>query len=402
MKKILFVDDEQLILDGLRRMLHSQRKEWDMDFVTSGALALEAMANTEYDVIVSDMRMPEMDGAELLEIVQDRHPGTVRIVLSGHSELKAALRALPVTHQYLSKPCDSKILQEKVSKACNLQMLLGNSRLRVALGGVTTIPSVPETYRKLNLALANAEVDLAEIAGIIEQDVGMTAKLLQLVNSSVFGTAVEIKTIRQAASVLGTSRIRTLALSTEVFKVFDGGKGKSNFDIRQQQFHSTAIARLAAQLLPDPELADEAFLAGMLHDIGHLILATSMPLTYRLEAMGEAAIQPWVTEETIMGITHAELGAYLLQLWGMPYAVVETVANHHRPTRVDQAEFGVLGAVHVADALVRERRAKRQSAPEEFERLDMEYLDGLGVASFVDGWRAIAEELFDQGGRQAA
>ncbi len=121
MKKILFVDDETRVLEGLRRMLRGLRHEWDMEFVASGEEALIRLNACRFDVVVSDMRMPGMDGCELLEQIRQQSPTTVRIVLSGHSDRQAVMRTVGVAHQFLSKPCDSQVVTTTVMRACRIR-----------------------------------------------------------------------------------------------------------------------------------------------------------------------------------------------------------------------------------------------------------------------------------------
>jgi DNA-binding NtrC family response regulator len=116
MIRILFVDDDQDILAGLRNRLRAQRSRWDMVFVQSGYEALEELELASFDVVVSDMRMPLMDGAELLAQVKDRHPDVARIVLSGDAERDAVQRALPIVHQFLTKPCDGNVLRAAIEQ----------------------------------------------------------------------------------------------------------------------------------------------------------------------------------------------------------------------------------------------------------------------------------------------
>src|ERR1039457_5287307 len=100
MKNLLFVDDEPRVLQGLQRQLRVMREEWQMDFVESGLKAIEFLARTPVDVLVTDMIMPGMDGAQLLTAVMKRYPNTVRLVLSGHADREAVLRLVGAAHQY--------------------------------------------------------------------------------------------------------------------------------------------------------------------------------------------------------------------------------------------------------------------------------------------------------------
>src|ERR1017187_6368046 len=114
MKNLLFVDDEVRVLQGLQRQLYGMRNEWNMNFKEGGAKALDFMASAPVDVIVTDMMMPGMDGAQLLTEVMKRHPDTIRIVLSGHADREAILRLVGPAHQYLSKPCDAEELRNAI------------------------------------------------------------------------------------------------------------------------------------------------------------------------------------------------------------------------------------------------------------------------------------------------
>ena len=397
-KKILFVDDEQRVLDGLQRMLHARRGEWEMTFVDGGQAALDALDQAPFDVIVSDMRMPGIDGATLLGRVQAEHPSTVRIVLSGHAELEAALRAVPVAHQFLCKPCQAETLREVVTRACGLQALLDDATLQETLGGIDTIPALPRVYNELVAALADPEVALADVAAIVEQDLGITAKILQLVNSSFFGIKRRIADIRQATACLGTTMIRNLALSVEVFRAFEGTALPRGFSLEEEQAHANLTARIARNLVAgDKAQSESAFLAAVLHDLGRLILATKLPEVYQRAVAASHGERPSCeTEEAQNGVSHAEIGAYLLGIWGMPYTVVEAVANHHHPARVRHESFDVLSAVHVADALAHE--VSGATAPE----LDLDYLDSLGVVDQLPGWREMAAGEADARREEAA
>ncbi len=391
MKRILFVDDETMILDGLKRSLHSQRQAWDMKFVTSGNDALSAMAVEPFDVVVTDMKMPNMNGAELLGHIKDRHPRTVRIVLSGHADMEAAMRSVSVSHQFLAKPCDAGALISVVHRACNLESLLREPSLQEALGSIVELPVLPRVYKALTVALAKEDVDIREVGGIVEQDAAIAAKILQLVNSAFFGLGREIVDLRQATAYLGATTIRDLVLSFEMFREFEGAVKYSGFSVEREQSHSLLTARVARRLLDDKLAADQAFLAAMLHDVGKLVLATRLGEPFQKILRAGAGIErPFhKVEEEILGVSHAEIGAYLLGLWGMSYPVVEAVAYHHHPGRVEgQSEFGVLGATHVSDFLVREHDESLSDAVE----LDEQFLQALGVAEKLTEWRAIVAE----------
>jgi len=395
MKRILFVDDEAMILDSLKRMLRGQRKEWEMAFVDGGEAALKEMAKNEFDVIVTDMRMPGMDGAELLDRVQALYPSTVRIVLSGHSDLEACVRAARVAHQFLGKPCDPEVIREVVIRACNTHSLLDGTDLKKTLGAVQSLPAVPRVYSQLVDAMTDEDVGIGDVASIVEQDIGISAKLLQLVNSSFFGVAKAIADIRQAASHLGMNMIRDLTLSTEVLSAFSNKKLPSGFSLDQEHAQSMLAARIAKRIPENKRDSEDAFLAAALHHIGKLIIATELTDQYPLitKACNEQNLCEVEAEKSVLGVSHARIGAYLLGVWGMPFTIVEAVAYHHRPADVEQTKFGVLGAVHVASLFAEELKpTERGSSSNPTTSIDEDYLRSMGVLDSLPAWRAIAEE----------
>lgn len=358
MKKILFVDDEPRVLQGLQRQLHGMRLEWDMHFIDSAAKALERMATEPFEVIVTDMKMPGMDGAQLLGEVMRLHPPTIRLVLSGHADRDAVLRLVGPAHQYLCKPCNAEELRSAIRRALALRDLLSNDQLKELASRVRSLPSLPALHEQLTGEMAKPEPSLEKVAEIISRDPGMTAKVLQLVNSAFFGLPEPASTAADAVFFLGLTTIRALVLSLQVFSLFDTRSVKT-FSADELARHSWRTGILARQLCrtaaPARKMEDQCFLAGLLHDVGRLILADGLPGPYEaiLKQASESGRPAGEIEREQFGATHAELGAYLLGLWGLPNPVVEAVALHHQEVDYD-APFSPTAAVQIADALARE------------------------------------------------
>jgi DNA-binding NtrC family response regulator len=167
MTRILFVDDDAPVLDGLRTRLYRESGRWTMVFVDSGARAIAELEKEAFDLIVTDMRMPGMDGAELLQNVSERWPQTIRMVLSGYAELQQALRLVPVAHQYLSKPCDTQRLVSAINGCLHLYTLLPHAELRGLVGRIRTLPVMPDVYSELRVAISRENVDVQEIAQLL-------------------------------------------------------------------------------------------------------------------------------------------------------------------------------------------------------------------------------------------
>jgi putative nucleotidyltransferase with HDIG domain len=381
-KRILFVDDESKILDGIRRMLHVDRKRWDMEFAVGGEAALRAFEASTFDVVISDMRMPGMDGATLLGHIRDRYPNAARIVLSGYSEVALTTRAVPVAHRFLTKPCNAAELQSTIERVCTLQDLLCTPEIRRLVGTVSELPSLSNTYTTLTQAVGNPNTSIGEVADIFEHDIAMSAKVLQLVNSAFFGLAQTITSLRSAVSYLGMETIKNLALVSETFSVFIPDSRISQSEYESIQRHAQRTASIASALPLDPKTRDVAVVAALLHDIGKLILASKMPDKYCsvLLRSRERRCKLFEAEEELLGTSHAEIGAYLLGLWGIPTLAVEAIAHHHHPCRIPHSGIDSCVAVYVADLLAHELEAHPQdSTGSELGEGDRSCLETLGV-----------------------
>ena len=393
MKHLLFVDDESKLLDGLQRSLRSMRHEWNMTFVSSGAEALKALEQAAFDVIISDMRMPGMDGAQLLTEVQKLYPQIIRIVLSGQSDQEMVYQSIGATHRYLAKPCESEVLKSVVQRACTLRELLANDSLRHLVTGMQQIPSQPTLYDEVRREAESKTASIKAIGAIISKDLGMTAKMLQLVNSAYFGFYGRVSTAEQAVNLLGVDTVQALVLSVHVFSHFSSTQG-SQFNIGQLWEASTqtgAIARAIAKAEQAPALMiDEAYTAGLLHDVGMLVLAANLLTRYDviLKMAQERGIQLWEAERQDLEATHADVGAYLLGLWGLGDPIVEAVAFHHRPSDCDGKIFSPLTAVHVANVLQQEQSQEATAGVP--SQIDLTYLDSLQMADRLPRWREVA------------
>jgi HD-like signal output (HDOD) protein len=393
-QQILFVDDEPMVLQGLQRILRPLRAEWDMAFAENGPAALQKMADLHFDVIVSDMRMPGMNGADLLREVMRRSPTTVRIVLSGHADRDLVAQCVGVAHQYISKPCDPEQLKSMVRNACLLAGKLVDEGVKRVIGSIDSLPSIPEVYAELRETLAKEGVDTRVVGDILQKDIGMTAKILKLVNSAFFGLRRTISSPHDAVAYLGIDTIKTLVLSNSIF---DQSKPFQTrfFSITDLWQHCMGVAIGARKIAAHERLAlalqEEAFVGGLLHDVGLLILASNFPDTYDRAAeliLKEKLMIP-TAEQEFFGVTHAEVGAYLLGLWGLPAPILKIVSLHHRPHVLEETDFNTVMVVHAADVLC---GAKGGHPLFETGRFNLEALARSSLTSHVDGWtEAVAE-----------
>ena len=394
-KRILFVDDEPMILKLFEIMFERLRTEWEMDFANSGFTAVQLMAKAPYDVIVSDMRMPRMNGAELLTEVMRSYPKTARIILSGFADQEMIMKCVGVTHQYLSKPCGVEILRSTLARVCALDRWLADDKLRVILGQLETLPSPPALYSRIMEELQSPNASMQSIGEIVGQDFGLLPKLLQLVNSAFFGISQNVTSAIEAVQLLGVETVKSLALSIHVFSCFDKSRCP-DISIDSLWRHSVAVATSAKKIAEleqgDQQMVEAAFTSGLLHDVGKLLLATSLPSAFR-EAITLVKVRQipfWEAEREIFGATHADVGAYLFGLWGLPIAIVESVAWHHCPAQSQPLTLSPLTAVHAADALENERNGSViGSVP---TSVDLQYLAELGLNDRFSVWRRVCFE----------
>ena len=389
-KKILFVDDEPRVLNGLRRMLHSMGGEWDMVFAPGGRVALDILETGRFDIIVSDMDMPGMNGRELLDTVRRRYPQMIRLMLSGHSSRELFFQSAGPIHQYLSMPADIETLKNTVDRSSSWRELLANSRLTQLISQLESLPCLPSSYRELMAELESEHASAKKIAAIIGRDVGMSVKLLQMANSSYFGIRQPVASVTQATVLLGLDTIKTLVISARVFSYFDRAD-PNVLSLSKLWDHSMAVAdwakRIALRENTTKETAESAKMAGMLHDIGKLIFASKIPREYEhaIRLGVEAELPSFEAEQAVMGATHAEVGAYLLGLWGFHDSIVEALALHHKPGVSVREEFTALTAVHSADALTREEHG--EDCGTGLAVVDMQYLERLGLADRFRHWK---------------
>jgi HD-like signal output (HDOD) protein len=400
---ILFVDDEPGMLKAFERLLHPERHRWEMIFVRSLAAALDKLRQREVDVLVTEVRVTGAgsdEGMRLLEQVKREHAGVTRIVFSAPGDRDTAARLAGIAHQFLAKPFDVLGLRETLARTCTVRELLEREGIRQAVGGVGTLPAVPALYLELQAALRDPRTDLKKIARVVERDIGMSAKLLQLVNSAFFGVARNrdgsaIASVEQAVMLLGINIVQHLALASAIFAAYDARDDHYGFSLTLLQRHAFLAARIAARLLPPRRGSEEAFVGALLHDAGKLVLAARFPEAYR-GIMGQATregLPLTLLENAEFGTSHPEVGAYLFGIWGLPTVVVEAVAFHHDPSAAGRSRFDVSGAVHVADVLAHEVSSPANDGTGRRAVLDGAYLEAAGVVGQLPAWRLLAASL---------
>lgn len=303
MKRALLVDDDPRVLEGLRDALRPLRREWTVRCAGGAEAALSALEAESFDVVMSDLRLPGMDGAALLELVRTRQPHALRIVLSGSADEALVCRAAGVAHRFLAKPCEFDALAAVLTRA---------RRGSAAASAAGALPCAPALYVELTALLGRPGAGMPEVARLVARDVAVAAKVLQLTNSAFFGLPRTVTRLDEAVAYLGLTTLQAVVLSAGVLTAFAPAPPIPGFSIEAHQQHGMRVAELARAAG-----GEAAFAAGLLHDIGWLVLAVADPeRVAALLAAGDVAVHP-------------EIGAQLLELWGLPDPIVAAVASHH-------------------------------------------------------------------------
>ena len=404
-------------------MLNAMCPDWEIETTASGEEALDFMSKSPFDVIVSDIRIQGMDGIDLLGTVSKLYPETVRIIHSEFSDLRSTM----IVHQFLLKPCCAETMKNTIVRTCKLQNLLRDETLRKVVTGIKNLPSLPSLYNLIVEEMQSQDGSLKKVGHLISQDVSMSAKILQLVNSAFFALPQKITDPQQASVFVGIETLKSLVLSIHVFSSLTKDAELCGFSPVKMWRHSLRTGRLAGDIAraeeTDRKVVEEAMIAGMLHDIGKLILL-KIPQKYKevMDLIEKTGCTDAEAEFSVMEASHSELGAYLLGLWGLPGNVVESVAFHHNPSKLTDrmhimspekakddsnnvttneinlkpqpiekhsTEFTALTAVHVANALT--AQGNFSSDTTSFPQLDMSYLEALELTDKIPEWKELYE-----------
>ncbi len=378
-KKILFVEDNPTELKNLQKMASCMSGEWEIQFASEAGESLEILRkDSNFDVLVTGIGAVKAFNGEFLNCVRDRYPLMIRILISNRSEQTATLKSFAPAHQYLLKPVNLELLKSSIARAFAMRGLLEDELLMDAISRMESLPSLPSLYAEVVAEINTPNCSLKKIGEIISKDLAMSAKILQLANSAFFGHPQAVTSISGAIIFLGLETIKAVILSVKVFSLFKCSKAHES-SISKLWDHSIATGMVARTIATQNDLdqvkIDEAFMAGLLHDVGKLVLWDRIPNIYReIAAMEKSSGCPlWQAEQQILGTGHAQVGAYLMGLWGLSESMVDAIAFHHFPSKSPNQGFSTLTIVHLANSI-----EHGQNPDGSGDRLDSEYLEKLG------------------------
>jgi putative nucleotidyltransferase with HDIG domain len=395
-KRILLVDADDARLALLAIACRQHSPDWEMSTACDGDETLARLESGPFDAVVAGRGTPGLSGIDLLRAIMVRHPRIARIILADPFDDEQMLGSLGAAHQYLPEPCDPDELFATLARLMELDVFFTNEQLRRVVTRIQQLPCPPTIYFRLMKELARLDATADSVGELIAQDASLTAKLLQVANSAFFGLERPVVGVPDAVQVLGFNLVKSVSLSHSLFASLNpSAVGELSPD--RLYLHCLATALLAQRIAlgenGDPTMVDAAFTAGILHDTGKLVLASALPEHYRraVQLAADELMPQWQAEANVFGVSHAEVGAYLLGLWGLPAAIVEAVAWHHQPGRRESREFGVLAAVHIADYLQSHLLpASQRRLPVE---LDIPYVEGLNIHEKMGQWADDAGHL---------
>ena len=394
-KRILFVGEDLALWEQLQAGLPNAEGVWDLAFAKTGLQALASLSQSPCDAIIADMQIPGMTGGQLLEEVMQRSPSTLRFIRASMADQQAAMKCVGTAHQYLLKPCDAQTVGHALARAFALESWLPGEMVRKIIAQMKKLPSPPSLYFKIVAELQSPDASSESIGALVSQDPVLSAKLLQMVNSAVFGLQLQVVSASEAVMYLGMETTKALILLAHTFSYFDKIR-TPEFSVERLWKHCVTTGKFAEKISrahgSTPDLVGQAFTAGMLHDIGKLLMAANLPEQFKLALTKskEEKIPLCDAETAIYGANHAELGACLLGIWGLPTPIVEAVALHHSPSRFLSKVFCPLTAVHVANAVEHQLEKEGQAVTQAV--VDLNYLGELELADQVDVWRDLCQE----------
>ncbi len=353
--KVLFVDDESNVINSLSSLLFDLGPEYEFFFCKTASEAIRMLVDKEIEMIFTDLRMPEIDGVRLLDFVRQNYPKVIRVIFSEKSDLMMYQDAVQMAHQFLKKPFTIESLKKALSRKLVLQKYTQNESLISLVNGITELPTLPSIYIELESELAHPDVSMHRIGQIVSHDLSFTSKILQIVNSSFFGLSKRITDPLQAVNFLGRNVLKSLVLYHKLYSNFAVSRDVELY-FEAMWMHSNKVGRFAEEIIyktvSDVQMMEEAYISGLLHDIGKVALL-SLPEypeeVFRL--MDEKNIRYSLAEYELFGVSHAEVGAYFLALWGLPESIIEAVYSHKKNENLQFDYFNVANAVYIANIL---------------------------------------------------
>lgn len=338
--KALLVDDDQRSMSELAPLFDGGRLGFEVTLASSEDEAMAALATGDFDCLIAGIGNDASFAARTVSHASTHHRGLGRLVIGSAPGLGGSN-----ANHVLRRPLDSEKLRRSVLAAALLGDRISSERLDSILTGSLRMPALPSVYLKLQEVLRKRDPSIKEIGEIIRADPAVSVKVIQTVNSALYGLRTAVSDVSHAAILLGIEMVTHLVLAVSVFNQASQLDIKLIESMWQDALGVSALAGAIgkAEGLNHSDL-ETAKLGGLLHDIGAIVLFQNWREDY-------LSIDPTdESERALFGVGHSDLGGYMCALWRLPRPVVEVVLHHHQPVEFDRLTPATV--VHVARALV--------------------------------------------------
>ncbi|HUD49605.1 MAG TPA: HDOD domain-containing protein [Candidatus Baltobacteraceae bacterium] len=380
--RVLFVGADPLWLGQIKGDIGFLHPDW-LCLEVPEISAMEYMDWRLASAVVIDGR--SAGAREWLEQARKERPSLNCLIRCDVSEKPVAEVWKGLGYPMLASHSDASTLVSSLRRNLRLMEWRADPAIQRLLPSLRKLPATPRLFLQVTEELRSSNGSLEVVAQLIRQDPVMSAKMLQLVNSVFFALHREVSDTLDAATILGTERLKSLILLAGIFTQYHEAEGVCP-SVEALLAHSIQVGVYARAIAftqtRDAATAEAAFTAGVLHDMGKVILAGNLPGSYMEVRKLRVAksLSDDAAELEIFGATHANVAACLLASWGLPLAILEAVAWHHEPERSSEKAFCLLAAVHAANAFAHEG----EGAP---AQLHQEFFERIGLAESCGRWR---------------
>lgn len=344
--KILLIDNNDQELTPLNTLFKQQSCQTAL--VNDPVIGLKLLQKHKFDVIVTTDKLQKTNITNLLKVLSVKFSTLVRIayLTENNSDIDR------LAHYVFNAPLAANNLVSTVLSFEKNHQAITKDVIVKSVAKVKALPSPPKVYMQLNAVLKNANTDSDKIADIITQDPALCAKVIQFTNNTFAQSDKPLTNITDAITKMGVDTLSCIVMTAELFSY---QPNIPNFSLIDEQLHSLATARFAATLVPT-ELKQDTLLAGLLHDIGKLVLfEIDKQLTLKYFENSARTSGDIELEKRIFSTDHCQVGAYLLHVWGLPYYLIDAVLNHHNVKKLLTKDIGIAQAVYIANNLMHQQ-----------------------------------------------
>ncbi|MBI9071738.1 MAG: HDOD domain-containing protein [Melioribacteraceae bacterium] len=354
--KILFLSKHKNHFDEILPKFKDEDDRFEFKYCKNTENPDKLLDENNFDIIIVDSEIEPIDIIEFLTLVKRKKPKAIRVAFANSSFKSMGTPLSQLCHRIFSNPLDPDHVYLTIKKFVSLKKYITNEKIVKVVNNISELPTLPDTYFKLETELSSENVSMHRISEIITHDMAFTSKVLQIVNSSFFGLKKKVTLPSQAVNYLGRNVLKSLILYHKLYLSF-----KINDDIKdyfeKMWIHSNKVGRFAEELIyqayyNEIGMIEDAYIGGLLHDIGKVVMLSVDGYPYDVfNLMKEKQCRFSQAEYELYDVSHSDVAAYFLALWGLPERIVEAVYSHKRDTRLDFSKFTVPNAVHIANLL---------------------------------------------------